>query len=344
MRTGAAAGHAGYFHETAFYGSDEEFLALVVPFFAEGLAAGEPVVSAFAAANQQLVRDAFADTSGVRYVGGEWQYQRPAAAIRRYREMFGEYAAQGVSQIRVAGDVPHPGVGGVWDWWARYEAAVNHAYNDFPVWGLCPYDTRSTPGHVLAEVRRTHPRFTQGANHLTNPDFGDPVEFLRQRPSTWRDPLEEIPAQAELVDPSGAEARRVLTMLANAKELTSDEFNGLLLAATEAVNNGQLHGRPPVVLRVWSAPRRVVVTVTDTGTGPTDPYAGLLPRPASPDGGLGLWMAHQLCSFVGLQREPDSFTIRIVAGDLSRLQPPAGPVTAGAGHPLLADGDPGRVR
>jgi hypothetical protein len=58
-----------------------------------------------------------------------------------------------------------------------------------------------------------------------------------------------------------------------------------------AVNNAQLHGRPPVVVRVWSAPRRVAITVTDTGTGPTDPYAGLLPRPASPDGGLGLWMA-----------------------------------------------------
>ena len=32
MRTGAAAGHRGYFHETAFYSSAEEFLAIVVPF------------------------------------------------------------------------------------------------------------------------------------------------------------------------------------------------------------------------------------------------------------------------------------------------------------------------
>jgi anti-sigma regulatory factor (Ser/Thr protein kinase) len=344
MRTGAAAGHAGYFHETAFYGSDEEFLAIVVPFFTEGLAAGEPVVCAFAAANQQLVRDAFPDTSEVRYVGGERQYQRPAGAIRRYRELFGEYAAQGVSQIRVAGDVPHPGVGAVWDWWARYEAAINNAYNDFPVWGLCPYDTRNTPAHVLAEVRRTHPHITHGTDHLTNPDFEDPVEFLRQRPSNWRDPLEETPAQAELLDPSGAEARRALNLLTNANDLTSDELNGLLLAATEAVNNAQLHGRPPVVMRVWSTPRRVVVTVTDLGTGPTDPYVGLLPQPAAPIGGLGLWMTHQLCSFVGLQREPDRFTIRLVAGNLSQPRPPARPVTAGSGHPFPTDGDPGPVR
>lgn len=328
MRTGAAAGHAGYFHETAFYGSDEEFLALVVPFFAEGLTAGEPVVSAFAAPNQQLIRDAFAGSSGVRYIGGETQYLRPAGAIRRYRELFGEYAAQGVSQIRVAGDVPHPGMGAVWDWWARYEAAVNHAYNDFPVWGLCPYDTRNTPEQVLGEVRRTHPRVRQGTNHLTNPDFEDPVEFLRQLSSNWRDPVEETPAQAELVDPTGAQARRALSLLTNSNDLTTDEINGLLLAATEAVNNALLHGHPPVVMRVWSAPRRVVVTVTDTGTGPTDPYAGLLPRTGSPDGGLGLWMAHQVCSFVGLQRGPDRFTIRLVAGNLTDRQPSTGPVTA----------------
>jgi hypothetical protein len=40
VRTGAAAGHRGYFHETAFYSSDEEFLAIVVPFL-EGSDAGD---------------------------------------------------------------------------------------------------------------------------------------------------------------------------------------------------------------------------------------------------------------------------------------------------------------
>ena len=44
MRSGAAAGHRGYFHEAAFYSSTEEFLAVVVPFLREGVAAGEPIV------------------------------------------------------------------------------------------------------------------------------------------------------------------------------------------------------------------------------------------------------------------------------------------------------------
>ena len=40
MRTGAARGHAGHFHEAGFYGSDTEFRALIVPFAEEGIAAG----------------------------------------------------------------------------------------------------------------------------------------------------------------------------------------------------------------------------------------------------------------------------------------------------------------
>jgi hypothetical protein len=141
VRSGAAAGHAGYFHETAFYDSDEHFLAIVVPFLRDGLEAGESVVAAFAPVNQGLLRDCLGAGSGVRYIEGEDQYPRPAGAIHRYRQLFGELVAGGAAQIRVAGDVPHPGVGVPWDWWSRYEAVVNHAYAEFPLWA-CARTTR----------------------------------------------------------------------------------------------------------------------------------------------------------------------------------------------------------
>ena len=44
MRTGAARGQAGHFHEAGFYASDAEFRALIVPFAEEGIAAGEAVI------------------------------------------------------------------------------------------------------------------------------------------------------------------------------------------------------------------------------------------------------------------------------------------------------------
>ena len=38
MRTGAAAGHVGYFHEAVCYDSDEHLLGVVVPFLLDGVA------------------------------------------------------------------------------------------------------------------------------------------------------------------------------------------------------------------------------------------------------------------------------------------------------------------
>jgi hypothetical protein len=38
--------HRGYFHEALLYDSDEEFLAVALPFLQDGVAAGEPVLVA----------------------------------------------------------------------------------------------------------------------------------------------------------------------------------------------------------------------------------------------------------------------------------------------------------
>jgi anti-sigma regulatory factor (Ser/Thr protein kinase) len=316
MRSGAAAGHPGYFHETAFYDSAEQFLGVIVPFFADGLAAGEPVISAFAPGNQSLVRDVFGTGSGIRFLDGGEHYSRPATAIRGYQALFGEYVTRGAPQIRVAGDVPHPGLGAPWDWWARYEAVINHAYHDFPVWGICPYDTRTAPADVVAEVRRTHPHVANAHRHTDNPAFEDPAEFLRARSDTWSDPLEQGRPALEVTGPTTAQARTTVARAAG--DLPAEDLNGLLLAVSEAVTNALVHGLAPVTLRVWPGPRRVVVTVTDAGPGPRAPYAGLLPaeRPAG-NGGLGLWISHQMCAFVGMHRGREGFTIRLIAGDLT---------------------------
>lgn len=314
MRTGAAADHRGFFHETAFYASDEDFLSVVVPFLSDGVAAGEPTLAVFAESNEQLVRDAMGADSGVIFVRGDAQYQRPAGAIKRYREMLAAHVAAGAAQIRVAGDVPHPGMGVPWEWWARYEAAVNHAYDDFPMWGLCPYDIRNTPDDVLDFVRRTHPHIATPLGHSANLAFQDPFAVLADRVTPWRDPLEDTAPAIELSGPTTAQARGALVAVQTTAGLPDDDLSGLLLATTETVTNAVLHGCPPVLLRLWAAPGRIVVTVTDHGPGPADPLVGLVPG-TSP-GGWGLWLAHQVCSYVSLQREPGGFTVRLLGGEL----------------------------
>jgi anti-sigma regulatory factor (Ser/Thr protein kinase) len=87
-----------------------------------------------------------------------------------------------------------------------------------------------------------------------------------------------------------------------------------VIAVSETVTNAACHGQPPAQLRTWAAHDRIVVTVTDQGSGPGDPFAGLLPAGHAPAGGLGLWLTHQLCNLVTFDHHSDGFTIRLIAG------------------------------
>ncbi|MGH3886934.1 MAG: anti-sigma factor RsbA family regulatory protein [Pseudonocardiaceae bacterium] len=316
MRTGAATGHHGYFHEAALYGSDDEFLSMVIPFLEGGAEAGEPIVVALGETNTKLVQAGMGNTSNVSFMDANAHYNRPASVIKSYRQLLAAHVARGAPQIRVVGDVPHPGVGRQWEKWARYEAVINHAFDDFPLWGLCTYDTRTTPGDALADVARTHPYLaTPDGQHVPNANFEDPADFLTRRPPAGADPLETSPPITELVDPTPAVARRTVRSAAHASRLDPDELEGLVFAVSEAVTNAAYHGRPPVCLRLWAGPNRLVATVTDQGHGPTDPFVGLVPTTNSSSGGLGLWMTHQMCSHVTLSSSDEGFTVRVVAGD-----------------------------
>ncbi len=315
MRTGAAHDHAGYFHELALYESDDELLSIVVPFLEGGLAAGEPTIVTFAEPNATLLRRAIGEPVGLRYLDGTDQYARPAATIKEYRDLFAQHVAAGATQIRVVGDVPHPGTGHPWDVWARYEAVINRAYDDFPLWGLCPYDLRITPDPVLDEVLRTHPQIVVPAGgHERNPRFEDPGAFLRARRNSFTDPLEARQPAIELTDPAPAAARQAAIALCATTSVDPAAIDDLAVAVSEVVANAKLHGQGPVRFRLWADADRVIATVTDRGDGPDDPFIGLLPvAPGAPDG-RGLWIVHQLCQHVTMQREDDGFTVRLAVG------------------------------
>lgn len=308
MRT---VGHKGFFHEAACYGDDEEFLKIAVPFVEGGLHAGEPTLVACAAHNTALIRAALGREKVVTFLPGADQYARPVDAIAKYRDIFATHARAGARQIRVVGDVPHPGTGAPWNWWARYEAAVNQAYAEFPVWGLCPYDTRTTPADVLDDVMRTHPNIATAEGHVANPRFRGGFPRSAPRP----DVLQNGPALVELTDPSPAAVRAAVSgVVAGAGGLAEDALHDAVYAASELVTNGISHGVAPVVFRLWASESRVVVTVSDRGSGPADPVAGLMPTAATRTAGLGLWILHRTCDDVSMARDEHGFTARVVVG------------------------------
>jgi len=324
MRTGAARGQVGHFHEAGFYGSDAEFHDLIVPFAEEGITAGEPVVIGYDDRKSSLLRSWLSDPSAVEFISDQSLYANPAKAIATYRRLFEFHVAMGAGQIRIAGDVPHPGNGGRFEGWDRYESAVNTVWQDFPVWGRCLYDTTSAPAVVLDVVERTHPSIISptGQRQASGRYQDGPLfEGLPYVP----DPLEDTTPLAELVNPAAAEARHTLGQIGRGR-IPATTVQDLLIGVTEAVSNAQRHGRPPATVRIWATPRRILVTIHDTGHGPADRLTGLVPTPSTTPGhrlGLGLWVTHQLDLDVALRHTGDGFTVR-----LRSFPGPDGPATA----------------
>src|SRR5262249_19877317 len=138
MRTGAAGGHVGNFHEAGFYGSDAEFAALIVPFVEEGVAAGEPVIIGYDDRKAGLLRSRLADPSAVEFIGDQSLYATPVGAIATYRRLFEFHLAMGAGQIRIAGGGPHPRHGRRVEGWGRYQCAINTPRPDIPARSPCP--------------------------------------------------------------------------------------------------------------------------------------------------------------------------------------------------------------
>jgi len=314
MRTGAGAGHTGYVHEAVCYDSDEHLLGVVVPFLLGGVEAGEPTMVSFGERNAALVRAALPPGCPVTFLTGGAVYTRPAGAIRSYRTMLADHVAAGAGQIRIVGELGREQLGDTWDWWARYESAVNHAYDEFPLWSMCAYDTRATPATVLADVRRTHRTTAEPRErHTVNPEYTDPQTFLLENRPEVPDPLQRRRPDADVFDGPPDEARRIVRAVGEGR-VGEAKLDDVTLAVSEIVANAHRYGRAPTRMSVWAADGRLVVAVSDAGPGPKDPFAGLLPAPSEQSAGFGLWITHQVCDHVSLQRHADGFTLRMTVG------------------------------
>ncbi|GAA2760809.1 anti-sigma factor RsbA family regulatory protein [Actinopolymorpha rutila] len=318
MRAGAAKGSAGYFHEAGFYASDAEFRAMIVPFVEEGLIAGEPVVLCYDERRSDLLRSWLGEPSAVTFVTGNGLYATPARAIAAYQGLIERHLAAGAPQVRLTGSVPHPGNGGRFEGWDRYEFALNTVWAGLPAHSLCMYDAATVPGRVRDVVERAHPHVLTGAGeHRTNSRYeGHAANPHLPVPA---DPLEASAPTVELSNPSAAEARHAMERTGRGR-VNDRALDELLLGISEGVTNARLHGVPPILVHIWATRDRLVATVQDQGHGPTDLLAGLVPMSKTVFGtGLGLWATHLLDIDAALIFAADSFSLRLRAG---RIPPP----------------------
>ena len=284
----------------------------------KGIAAGEPVIIGYDDRKSRLLRSWLTDPSAVTVIGDKSLYATPARAIATYRRLFEFHVAMGAGRIRIAGDVPHPGNGGRFEGWDRYESAVNTVWQDFPYGaGACTtprprprrcstWPNERTP--VSSRRRDSGGRATATkAPWYSKASRTHPIHSKTPRPlSSWStDPL-PTPGHA-------------LTGQIGPGRIPGTTLDDLLIGVSEAVSNAQRHGRPPATVRIWATPGRIVVTVHDKGRGPADRLAGLVPAPGNISDrrlGLGLWAMHQLDIDVALRHADDGFTVRLRSGTI----------------------------
>lgn len=304
-----------YRHDALYVASAEQLVADVVPFLRAGLAAGESAVVICREGTNRLLLDALGDGAAVTALPAEEVHSHASRALAAYRRLVADELSTGAPCVRLVGEAVLDDDVEAWREWMRFEALCNHVLAGLPLWTLCLYDRRALPVEALVSAGVTHPHLADGGVRRPNPLYQDPEEVLLARGDDGPDALEaSVP---ELDVPHVADLRGLRRQVRDrcADVLTADAVDDLVLAVGEVVTNAVRHGEPPVRVRLWTAPGRVVCSVTDQGGGVRDPFAGYRPvRGEGPmQGGMGLWLARQLTHRLLLSQGPDGFTVRLTA-------------------------------
>lgn len=334
-------------HQVCVYGSDEEFLAMALPFVEEGFRRGEPVLAATTSANLELLSEALGDRAD-RLDFAETAYfgrrppQRVAAFERYWRHTAddGDSAANGNGprHVRI---IAEP----VWAGrsraeaaaWKQMESQLNALLTDTNIWMICPYDARIAGPDVLADALRTHPQRIDGTGVTVSDDYLEPVHFRAQNPAAA--PLEPPPVGAARLSwsspaPSSAQLRGFVADHAMYLGLERERAELLVLAVAEvarllahaAAEAEEPSVAPPFAegfpfsngsVAIWSKARTVSVELTQPGPRPADsalddPTLGYrLPRADGPQPGEGLWLARQICESVEVRTSDTGCTVRM---------------------------------
>lgn len=302
-------------HQVCVYGSDEEFLAMALPFVEEGFRRGEPVLAATTSANLELLSEALGDRAD-RLDFAETAYfgRRPPQRVAAFERYWRHTAATGGSTAN--GDGPrHVRIIAEPVWagrsraeaaaWKQMESQLNALLTDTNIWMICPYDSRIAGPDVLADALRTHPQRIDGTRTTVSDAYLEPVHFRAQSPAAA--PLEPPPAGAARLSwstpaPGSAHLRGFVADHAMHLGLDRERAELLVLAVAEvsrllAHAAAEAEAPDPAVpltdgsVAIWSKARTVSVELTQPGEG--------------------LWLARQICESVEVRTSDAGCTVRM---------------------------------
>jgi anti-sigma regulatory factor (Ser/Thr protein kinase) len=299
-------GEQTFRHEALFYAGEDEFLAGIVPFVRDAVAAEEPILVAVDDAKIRAIEvELNGESEAVRFADMEQIGRNPA-----WHEFLAEHAPDG-RPVRGVGEPIWAGRSEVeLVECHQHESLLNLAFADTPSFRLvCPYDAAALDDEVLEEARHTHPLIVQDDAIRTSdayvaPGMG-PGPFDGELPGPRAEPAEVRFDRSRL-----RVVRQFIAEHAERAGLSDDRKSDLVLAVSELASNSVLHGGGAGTVRVWREQTGLVCEVQDAGRL-EGPLLGRQRPNGHQSSGRGLWLVNHLCDLVQMRSFPSGNVIRL---------------------------------
>ncbi|WP_176611835.1 sensor histidine kinase [Actinomadura sp. WMMB 499] len=297
---------SAFVHQGCVYGGEDEFLRMAVPFITEGLERDEPVLVATTVANIGSVRAALGRRAhrvdfGETGAFGRRPQQRVAAfTAYRHRHPRDE-RVRILAEPVWAGHTPRQV-----EAWECMESALNTVLGGTGIHMICPYDSRTMPAPIVANVRCTHPQLVHGTDVRPSGGYVQPVAFVRRRAA----PLPSPPRDAVTLEFRGdlGRMRHAIVLETAALGLLGERMM-IFSAAVGEIVGGAAGGSGHPAVALWAQPGEVVCDVRLPV--PLDPFIGLHPPTLDPTPGDGFWLARQICDHLDVRPGSDGTIVRL---------------------------------
>jgi anti-sigma regulatory factor (Ser/Thr protein kinase) len=299
---------SGFDHFAVVYESDEEFVARVLPFVNEGLAADGAVMVAVDPRKIELLEERLgADAAKVRFEDMRTMGRNPGAIISAWQEFAEAHAGRALWGV---GEPAWPGRSAAeFEECRHHECLLNAAFGDAENFRLlCPYDGRSLGLSVLERVFESHPSVVTPDGVRTSDCCVAPEDLA----DLLAESLPAPPSRAAVLDFDLSclhELRRVVRVLAADAGIDDDATEEFVLAVNELAENSIRYGSGGGRLRLWAESDCLVADVSDRGRL-DDPLVGRRRPAGSREGGYGVWLTHQVCDLVQVRSSERGTTVR----------------------------------
>lgn len=309
-RTTSARAPSRFEHSALYYRDAAGFLAGALPFIADGLDAGEPVLVAVSQARaESLERALGANRVRVRFADVRAFARNPARMIPFWLEFLDGHAHDGPA-VRGVSEPVWPGRSPAeLSECERNELLLNLAFADSRAWRLlCAYDLAALDQQAIEAARRRHPLIERDGGSCLSEAYepngaGRVFDGALPAPAT-------APERITFGAGDLASVRAQVSSRAAQARLAGDAAEDLVLAINELATNSVQYGEGGGQLLIWREGDALLCEVRDRGRI-EDPLVGRVRPMRDQSGGRGLWLVNQLCDLVQIRVTPAGTVVRV---------------------------------